>query len=139
MPEPAEQSEVRTLGTRVHQYRKERGLSLAGLAESSGLSKSFLSDIERGETSRPSGETLYAIASALGVLMSDLLGRKLVNDLGADPPPSLLEFAEEQGLPEADVQMLAHVNFRGERPRTKERWAHIYSAIRATEWMDERS
>jgi hypothetical protein len=33
--------------------------------------------------------------------------------------------------------MLASINFRGGQPRTKERWAHIYSAIRGTQWMDD--
>jgi hypothetical protein len=37
-------------------------------------------------------------------------------------PEGLREFAEEEGLPEADLQMLASIQVRGEQPRTKERW-----------------
>jgi transcriptional regulator with XRE-family HTH domain len=111
-------------------------LNLSQLATAAGLSKSYVSSIEAGDTPRPSGETLYAIAEALGVTMSDLLGRRLLTDVDQPPPASLLEFAQEHQLPEADVRMLAAINFRGDPPKTKERWAHIYSAIRGTEWMD---
>jgi transcriptional regulator with XRE-family HTH domain len=125
------------IGERVSLFRRECGLNLSQLAEAAKLSKSYVSSIEAGETPRPSGETLYAIAEALGVTMSDLLGRRLLTDPPADPPASLLEFAEANRLPEADIQMLASIRFRGDQPKSKERWAHIYSAIRQTEWMDQ--
>lgn len=50
--------------------------------------------------------------------MSDLMGRKL---LPATPqvPYSLHEFADEEELPEADLYMLASIQFRGEQPRIK--------------------
>jgi transcriptional regulator with XRE-family HTH domain len=133
-PERKEQSNA--LGARVKSYRQQCGLNLSQLAAAAGLSKSYVSSIEAGDTPRPSGETLYAIAEALGVTMSDLLGRRLLTDLNQAPSASLLEFAKEFKLPEADVRMLASIRFRGDQPRTKERWAHIYSAIRGTEWMD---
>jgi transcriptional regulator with XRE-family HTH domain len=112
-------------------------MRLIDLAEVAGISKGYLSSLEHGDSSRPSGEKLYAIAQALGVNMSDLLGRRLIVASEQEVPPSLREFAEEHGLPEADVQMLAGIQFRGGQPRSKERWAHIYSAIRTTQWMDE--
>jgi transcriptional regulator with XRE-family HTH domain len=127
-----------SLGERVRKFRIDRGMSLGGLASKAELSKSYISAIEHGEAPRASGRTLYAIAEALGVTMSDLLGRQLLTnkvDL-SPPPPSLLEFAVEHHLPESDVHMLAGIEFRGEKPKSKERWAHIYSAIRGTEWMD---
>ena len=124
------------IGQRVRRFREERGLTLSGLAATAELSKSYVSAIEHGETPRPSGETLYAIAAALGVTMSDLLGRRLLSEAEPARPPSLEEFATEHHLPEADIRMLASIRFRGGQPKTKERWAHIYSAIRQTEWMD---
>lgn len=124
------------IGDRVALFRRERGLNLSELAAAAKLSKSYVSSIEAGETPRPSGETLYAIAEALGVTMSDLLGRRLLTDRPSELPASLLEFASENQLPEADITMLASIQFRGGQPRSKERWAHIYSAIRQTEWMD---
>ncbi len=137
MPEAKARPEL--IGERVRRYRRERELTLARLAEPSGLSKGYLSAIETGHTSRPSGDTLYKIADALGVLISDLFDRRLLSDAPNDIPESLNEFAREFALPQADIQMLAKIEFRGERPQTKERWAHIYSAIRDTGWMDGRS
>lgn len=126
----------RALGARVKQFRTERGMSLSQLAANARLSKSYVSAIESGDAPRPSGETLYAIAEAVGVLMSDILGRQVLPTAAPDHPQSLVEFAEEAKLPEADVKMLASIQFRGDQPRTKERWALIYSTIRQTEWMD---
>jgi transcriptional regulator with XRE-family HTH domain len=134
--EPPDRSDAKALGDRVKAYRIESGLSLSGLAAKANLSKSFVFAIEAGDAPRPSGKTLYAIAEALGVTMSDLLGRKLLSETPGEQPPSLLEFAQEHRLPAADVTMLASIKFRGGQPQTKERWAHIYSAIRQTEWMD---
>jgi transcriptional regulator with XRE-family HTH domain len=137
MPQqPGEKRHHNPVGDRVSLYRRERGMNLSQLATAAKLSKSYVSSIEAGEAPRPSGETLYAIAEALGVTMSDLLGRRLLTEALADQPRSLHEFAEENHLPEADVQMLASIRFRGDQPKSKERWAHIYSAIRQTEWMD---
>jgi len=127
---------INPIGERVSLFRKERGLNLSQLAAAARLSKSYVSSIEAGDTPRPSGETLYAIADALGVTMSDLLGRRLLTDAPTDAPASLLEFARANKLPEADIKMLASISFRGAQPKSKERWAHIYSAIRQTEWMD---
>jgi transcriptional regulator with XRE-family HTH domain len=128
--------EAKALGEAVRRYRDERGLTLSQLAANADVSKSYISAIEHGDAPRPSGNTLYAIAEALGVTMSDLLGRRLLTEAARDRPASLEEFASEHGLPEADVEMLASINFRGDRPQTKQRWAHIYSAIRETKWMD---
>lgn len=132
----AAKRQAKAIGRRVKKYRGERGITLTELAKRSKLSKSYLSEIEAGATPRPSGRTLYALADALGVTMSDLLGRELLTNKDEKTPASLEAFAQEHGLPEADVHMLASINFRGGQPRTKERWAHIYSAIRQTEWMD---
>lgn len=128
--------DAQAIGERVRQYRGERNLTLSRLATEAGVSKSYISAIEHGEAPRPSGHTLYAIAEALGVTMSDLLGRRLLTEVPGERPDSLEEFAREHDLPEADVEMLGSIKFRGGQPQSKERWAHIYSAIRGTEWMD---
>ncbi len=127
------------IGARIHKYREDVGLSLSQLANKSGISKGYLWTLENGdEHSRPSANTLYAIAEALGVLMSDLLGRTLTHEVDvSDIPVSLSDFARERDLPEADVRMLASVQFRGERPSTTRRWEYIYNAIRHSEPMDE--
>jgi len=52
-------------GKRIKEIRREKGLSLSELARRAGVSKSLISQIERGITN-PSVETIRAIAAALG-------------------------------------------------------------------------
>jgi len=68
--------------------------------------------------------------------MSDLLGRPVIIEPTRKRPPSLLKYAKDAGLPEADIEMLAGIEFRGERPKTSDRWAFIYQAIRNSAPMD---
>ena len=127
------------IGKRIRRYRSQAGLSLGQLAEKSGVSKSYLWVIESEVTaSRPSGEKLYEIARALSVSMADLLGREVLlkPDSKLLIPESLREFAKEDGVPESDVRALARIKFRGEQPKTKERWRYIYNAIRTSELID---
>lgn len=123
------------VGERIKLRREEAGLSLNALAHQAGVSKGYLWSLEKGEPSaRPSGDTLYRIAEALGTTMSDLLGRRLLSQ--AQPQveisESLRDFAKREGLTPRDVQMLASVNFRGKRPETHESWALIWGAIKAS-------
>lgn len=54
------------IGTKVNALRKAKGMTLQQLGESAGLSASFLSQVERGQTF-PTVISLASIASALGV------------------------------------------------------------------------
>jgi transcriptional regulator with XRE-family HTH domain len=125
------------IGARIRRYRQDRGMSLTELANQAGVSKSHLSVIENGTGSRPGARVLYALATALGVTLADLLGRTLRPADAVDISPSLLEFAARQQLPETDVQMLAGIQFRGEQPQTTERWAYIYNAISTSRQLDD--
>jgi transcriptional regulator with XRE-family HTH domain len=130
------------VGGRIRRYRLERQLNLSQLAEQAGVSKGYLSALENNDDTgpqsrRPSAETLYAIAKVLGVTMSDLLGRRLLTTGSDEIPESLREFARLENLPEADVIMLGAIKFRGEAPRTIERWRYIYTAIRTSESIDK--
>src|ERR1051325_6701124 len=59
------------IAARVRQIRAERGLSLEALAEGSGVSRSMISLIERGESS-PTAVVLEKLAAALGVALASL-------------------------------------------------------------------
>lgn len=137
MDDDAARDDFRGIGARIRRFRDDSGLSLSALAAKAGVSKGYLHRLEGDSTdARPSGKTLYALAEALGVTMSDLLGRKLLGPAQADVPAALRQFAEDEGLPEADVLMLAAIEFRGEAPRTKERWRYIYNAIETSRGLD---
>lgn len=126
-----------SIGDRIRRYRGDAGLSLSQLAMSAGVSKGYLWSLENAAGKRPSAETLYSIAKALGVTMSSLLGRRLLTKHPTDIPSSLQEFADAKRLPESDVRMLSGIEFRGVRPRTRERWEHIYNAIRMSQTLDK--
>jgi len=67
-----------TLGQRLLALREARRLSLRTLAERVGLSASFLSQVERDETS-PSIASLEKIAQALGVDLAQLFAQAPVD------------------------------------------------------------
>jgi transcriptional regulator with XRE-family HTH domain len=56
------------MGARIRKRRQQLGMTLSDLAEAGGLTKSFVSQIERGRNS-PSISTLRSIAAALEVPM----------------------------------------------------------------------
>ena len=58
-------------GGRLRHAREAKRMSLGDLAERSGVTKSFLSRVERDETS-PSVASLVAICDALGLAMAEL-------------------------------------------------------------------
>lgn len=60
----------RKIGERIREGRKGKSLTLAQIAERTGLSVGFLSQIELGKNSA-SVDTLYRIAQALGVTPGD--------------------------------------------------------------------
>jgi transcriptional regulator with XRE-family HTH domain len=61
------------LGGRVRELRRRKGLTLEGLAELSGVSRSMLSKVERGEKN-PTLVVAAKIAEGLGVTLSRLAG-----------------------------------------------------------------
>jgi len=61
-----------TFGRSIRSYRRLRGMSQEALAEASGLSRNYISDIERG-VRNPSLLALVAIGRALRMPLRDLL------------------------------------------------------------------
>jgi transcriptional regulator with XRE-family HTH domain len=80
------------VGNRLRQLREGRKVSMRTLAQMSGLSANALSMIERGKTS-PSVSTLYRLADALGVPVTDFFSpessRKKVVFLKGEERPRL--------------------------------------------------
>lgn len=66
------------LGPRLQALRRAHSLTLEQLSERSGLSKSMLSQIERGQTN-PTFGTLWSLTQSLGIEFSELVE-------GAQPP-----------------------------------------------------
>lgn len=83
------------LSTTVRRQRRARHLSLSELARSASISKSTLSEIERGQ-GNPSLDTLWSIAVALGIHLSDLF------DDPAPLPVAVLRYADAPVIAEGE-------------------------------------
>lgn len=120
------------IGSRIRRFREQAGLSLSELASRAGVSKGYIWALENEESPerrRPSGNSLFRIAGALGVTASELYAaRTPLEETGI--PEGLKDLAEEEGLPESDVVMLSRIEFRGEQPHTAEGWRFLYNAIK---------
>jgi transcriptional regulator with XRE-family HTH domain len=60
------------LGDVIRRLRTERGISQEGLAAISGIDRTFMGEIERGEVN-PSFDVLQRIASGLSVRLSEVI------------------------------------------------------------------
>lgn len=79
------------IAARLRALRDARGVSLAALAERTGVSRSMLSLIERGESS-PTATVLEKIATGLSVPLAELFSPVPTTD--ATPPSPLRRAAE---------------------------------------------
>ena len=69
--------DIASLGKRLRNIRVRKNMSILELAEKSGLSKTMVAQIERGER-RGSIESLVALSNTLGVSIEDLLADSLL-------------------------------------------------------------
>ncbi|NJL54603.1 helix-turn-helix domain-containing protein [bacterium] len=119
------------LQDRLKELRTINDLTLKGVAERSGLSVSYLSDIERGRTT-PTLNTLEAIADALEVSLIDLLaGVDFAGELtDASLPPGLGELKNDPDyhdeITDEWIETLGRIQMRGKRPQTKREWLELY-------------
>lgn len=64
--------ESKKLGENLKKIRTKKDITQTGLAETLGVDKSFISNIENGKTN-PTLSTITGLAKALGVSVNDLL------------------------------------------------------------------
>jgi len=127
--------DLKKLGEKVRFLRQGRGWTLSDLAEKSGVSKAYISDLENAAAGKPNIQYIYSIAVALDVTLDDLLRDTTPNEprrkrVIEDLPPGLRELQMEMNLSDSDVETLAQVNFRGTRPKDMEGWRFLLEAIK---------
>ncbi|MCR8850595.1 helix-turn-helix domain-containing protein [Rossellomorea sp. SC111] len=83
------------VGDKIKKMREKRGLTIIELSTKSGISKSYLSSIERGIQKNPSIQVLDKISYALGISSNHLLCFK--DDID-DDWIQLVKMAIEEGL-----------------------------------------
>ena len=92
-----------TLGEVIAAYRREHGLSMEKFAQLAGISKGYVSMLERNKTQRgdepsPSFEMYRNVAKAMGMDMNDLI-RQVDGKISLEPAAP---FGCEKILPESN-------------------------------------
>ena len=96
------------IGERIKRLRKEKGYSISELAKLACVSKSYLSQIERGLQTNPSLQFLRKVATTLGTNIDFLLekeGENVTTDFYLDKEwKELVQLAIRDGLSKEDFQ-----------------------------------
>ncbi len=118
------------VGPRLRRIRKERGVTLAGLSATTGISVSTLSRLESG-LRRPSLEQLLPIARAHRVALDELVGAPAVDDPRVRAKPivrhgrTYLPLTRQPGGLQAFKVILPVIHEEPE-PRTHEGYEWLY-------------
>ena len=105
-----------SVGGRIRLVRTKRGWTLEQVAEKAGISKSFLSEVERG--SDIGGERLLRVANALGASL-DYLMRGVATEEEFKPssveiPAEVNALAQEAGLTYRQTLALLEIDRSGD-------------------------
>ncbi len=117
---------AKELGHQVQSKRRDKGLSQGELGELVGISRNYVSLIERGEAENISMRVVNQLAVALGSTASELTGESSMVMI----PPSLREFALQNNLPYEVIDKLARIPRRGKEPKTSTEWNELYRSIK---------
>jgi len=95
------------IGLTVRRLRSDRDFTLQALADESGVSKSYLGDIEKGRKN-PTTDVIEAIADALGVPARELLYHAALDEEDPlfEPEQLTLENTAEE---DAETRELSHL------------------------------
>jgi transcriptional regulator with XRE-family HTH domain len=120
-----EDMDAKELGCQVQAKRKERDISQTELGRLAGVSRNYISLIERGEANNISMKVVNRLAVALGASPAELTGEISLVMI----PPSLRELGIQKNLPYEVVDKLAQIPRRGKEPKTAKEWEELYEAI----------
>jgi XRE family transcriptional regulator, master regulator for biofilm formation len=93
-------------------YRDERGMTINELSHLAGISKSYISSIERGLQKNPSIQVLQKLADTLNISLSQLLGFKSIDEEWLQ----LVKTAIEEGLTKQEfLEYIQFIQFKREK------------------------
>ncbi len=119
----------KVLGREVSRRRKQLNLTQEMLADRAGISRNYVSLIERGEVGNISIKVLNELANALDTTPAELGGPKGWGETLV--PPSLREFALQQDLSFDIVERLVRLPRRGREPQNVDEWQRLYDLVRS--------
>ena len=116
------------LGEKLREFRiSHSGMTLKDVSISTGLSISFLSDIERGRT-KPSLDTIYKLANCYKVDPSDLLPEITDN---RNIPEGLKQLIQKEKMSNEMVDLMMQIEFRSEKKyKTQQDWTQLYYSLK---------
>jgi transcriptional regulator with XRE-family HTH domain len=94
-----------TFGERLTYFRNRSGLNQYQLHKRSGVSASYILNLEAGKHSRPGAATVAKLAGALGITSEELMGVEDPQDGGAEGP-AVLEPSVPDSLRDVQVNLL---------------------------------
>lgn len=130
-----------TLGDRIREARETQKWTQDKLAEATGLSKSFLSEVENDKRT-PSAGNVLRISNALGVSLDYLLkgetGKEEKERQPIQIPVELSKAAEKEHWSYRDIltllaahnSVVARRSNRSQRPPSEDEWKRLYDAIK---------
>lgn len=113
----------------VRDRRMQEQLSQQELADKIGISRNYLSQIERGQATNLSWQVRERLSAVLGLKAEPSPTSEIEP---SDLPASLVEFAQTANLPPDDLLMLARLKYRGQQPTSPEKWELLYNVIKMT-------
>lgn len=128
------------LSERLRAARKEEDLTLEALADKTGISKTYLWELESDKSGnkKPSADVLLRIANALNTTIGHLLGlatvKAKIDETEVELSSSLIDFCDRMknlGTPlsDQDIRDLANMRFRGGQPKTADEWNQLYFVL----------
>jgi XRE family transcriptional regulator, master regulator for biofilm formation len=104
------------VGEVLKHYRDERGMTINELSYSAGISKSYISSIERGLQKNPSIQVLQKLADTLNISLNQLLECKTEGFTIDEEWLQLVKKAIEQGLTKQEFLEYIHfIQFKREQ------------------------
>lgn len=119
------------LGDRMRELRLARKETLLDIAGGTGISVSYLSDLERGRT-KPSMDTLEKLAAYYAITVTDFVtdvdgwGTRSLDALA----PGLAALVASGQIDEEAAFELNRIQLRGKRPQTEDDWYELYLHLR---------
>jgi transcriptional regulator with XRE-family HTH domain len=120
--------DAKELGRQVLARRREKRWSQEELGQQVGISRNYVSLIERGEADRVSMKVINRLSLVFGASISQLTGDDNAQSI-VMIPPELREFGLENDLSYEAIDKLASIPRRGREPKSVKEWQELYNAI----------